>query len=163
MLNLHVLGTIIVDAGCRAASVTIHRVVDTEHGLGKVTSEIMLTTLLNHWSSTMANQILSEPIKEELFEIKDFDVVCLPRAYVLTLILGTRPGKQECLGKPLIQSNSQQFVVARRTPDNVSIQEIFDERTAAHNDLHRNRGFSGATELGPGRLRPDRVRPGLKL
>ena len=32
--------------------------------------------------------------------------------------------------------------MARRTPDSVSIQEIFDECTTAHNDLHRNRGFS---------------------
>ena len=42
MLNLHVLGTIMVDAGNRAASVTIHRVMDTEHGLGNMTGEIML-------------------------------------------------------------------------------------------------------------------------
>ena len=107
VLNLHVLGTIMVDAGSRAASVTIHRVMDVEHGLGNVRSEIKLATLLNHWSSTMANQILSEPIQKELFEIKDFDVVWLPRACVLTL---KRPGEQEFLGKPLIQSNSQQFV-----------------------------------------------------
>ena len=58
----------------------------------------------------MANQILLEPIQKELFEIKDFDVVWLPRAHALTLILEKRPGKQECLGKPLMQSNSQQFV-----------------------------------------------------
>ena len=58
----------------------------------------------------MANQMLSEPIQKELFEIKDFDVVWLPRANVLTLILVKRPGKQEFLGKPMIQSNSQQFV-----------------------------------------------------
>ena len=32
-----------MDAGSRAASVTIHI------GLGNVTSEIMLNTLLNHW------------------------------------------------------------------------------------------------------------------
>ena len=38
-----------VDAGSRAASVTIHRVMDVEHGLGNVTGEIVLTTLLNHW------------------------------------------------------------------------------------------------------------------
>ena len=49
VLNLHVLGTIMVDAGSRAASVTIHRVMDTEHGLGNVTGEIMLNTVLNHW------------------------------------------------------------------------------------------------------------------
>ena len=41
------LGTIMVDAGSRAAPVTIHRV--TEHGLGNVAGEIMLNTLLNHW------------------------------------------------------------------------------------------------------------------
>ena len=49
VLNLHVLGNIMVDAGSRAASVTSHRVMDTEHGLGNVTGEIMLNTLLNHW------------------------------------------------------------------------------------------------------------------
>ena len=49
VLNLHVLGTIMVDAGSRAASVTIQRVMDTEHGLGNVTGEIMLNTLLDHW------------------------------------------------------------------------------------------------------------------
>ena len=32
--------------------------------------------------------------------------------------------------------------MARRSPDSVSIQEVFDECTAAHNDFHRNRGFS---------------------
>ena len=35
VLNLHVLGTIMVDAGSRAASVTIHRVMDTEHWIGQ--------------------------------------------------------------------------------------------------------------------------------
>ena len=31
--------------------------------------------------------------------------------------------------------------MARRTTDSVTIQEIFDECTDAHNDPHRNRGF----------------------
>ena len=39
----------VLDAGSRAASVTIHRVMDVEHGLGNATGEIMLATLLNHW------------------------------------------------------------------------------------------------------------------
>ena len=67
--NLRVLGTIMVDAGSRAASVTIHRVMDVEHELGNVTGEIMLATLLK------ANQKMSERIQKDLFEIKDFDVV----------------------------------------------------------------------------------------
>ena len=37
-------------------------------------------------------------------------MVWLPRVYALRLILETRLGKQDCLGKLWIQSNSQQFV-----------------------------------------------------
>ena len=63
VLNLHVLGTIMVDAGSRAASVTIHRVMDVEHGLGNVTGEIMLATLLNHWVKYYGkpNMVRSDP------------------------------------------------------------------------------------------------------
>ena len=81
---------------------------DTEHCLGYATGEIMLNTLLISGSNTMANQTLSEPIQKELFEIRGSDVVLLPRVSGLTLILGTRPGKQDCLGKHWIPSNSQQ-------------------------------------------------------
>ena len=47
--DLHILGTIMVDFGSRAATVRVHRVMDTEHGLGNVTGELMLEALLNHW------------------------------------------------------------------------------------------------------------------
>ena len=90
----------------------------------------------------MANRILSEPIQKKHFETKDFDVVWLPRAYAMTLILETRPGKQECLGKTLVTIKQSAIRVARRTPDSVTIQEIFDKCTTAHKDLHRKRGFS---------------------
>ena len=103
----------------------------------------------------MANQTLSEPIQKELSEIKDFDVVLLPRASVLTLILGTRPGKQECLEQHWIPSNRQQYVWLGETPDSVTIQEIFDECTAAHNDLHRNWVFSAWQQL-LGKTPPDK-------
>ena len=36
------LGAIMVGAGCRAAVMTIHRVMDKEHGLGIVTGEILM-------------------------------------------------------------------------------------------------------------------------
>ena len=45
------------------------------------------------------------------------------------------------LGKTLDTIKRSEFRVARRTPDSVTSQKIFDECTAAHNDLHRNRGF----------------------
>ena len=90
----------------------------------------------------MANQTLSEMIQKELFDIRGFDVDLLPRGSVLTLILGTRPGKQKCLGKHWIPSNSQQYVWLEELLTVSPIQEIFDECITAHNDLHRNRGFS---------------------
>ena len=77
----------------------------------------------------MANQILSEPIQKELFEIKDFDVVWLPRVYVLTLLLAKRPGKTGVLGETLDTIKQSAIRVARRTPNNVTSQEIFDECT----------------------------------
>ena len=48
MQNVHVLGTTMVDAGSRAAAVTVHRVMDKEHGVGHVTGEILLQTLMEH-------------------------------------------------------------------------------------------------------------------
>ena len=104
VLNLHVLGTIMVDAGSRAASVTIHRVMDVEHGLGNVTSEIMLATLLNHWTKYFGKPDIVRTDPEGAFRDQGF------RRCLATSILGKRPGKQEFLAKPLTQSNSQQFV-----------------------------------------------------
>ena len=46
------------------------------------------------------------------------------------------------LGKTLDTIKQSAIRLARRTPDNVSIQEIFDECSTAHNDLHRNRRSS---------------------
>ena len=74
-----------VDAGRRAASVTIYRVMDIEHGLGNVTGDIMLSTLLNHV---------------------------------------THLGKQECLGRRWIQSDSQQFVWLEELQTVFTVQEI---------------------------------------
>ena len=132
-----------VDAGGRAASVTIHRVMDTEHGLGNVTGEIMLATLLNHWVKYSGKPDIVRTDPEGAFRDQGFRRGLAAKSICLGIdILGTRPGKQECLGKPLIQIKQSAVRVARTTPDNVSIQEIFDECTTSHNDLHRNRGFS---------------------
>ena len=74
-----------VDAGSRATSRTIHRVMDTEHGLGNVTGEIMLNTLLNHWVKHCGKPDIVRTDPEGASEIKNFDVVWLPRAYFLFL------------------------------------------------------------------------------
>ena len=74
------------------------------------------------------------PIQKELFEIRGFDVVLLR---VSDIDPGDASWKTGVLAKHWIPSNSQQYVWLEE-----HLKEIFDERTAAPNDLHRNRGFS---------------------
>ena len=90
----------------------------------------------------MANQILSEPIQKELFEIKEFRRGLVAKSIRFDIGLGEASWKTGVLGKSLDAIKQSAIRVARRTRDNVTIQEIFDERTTAHNDFHRNRGFS---------------------
>ena len=114
VLNLHVLGTIMVDAGSCAASVTIHRVTHTERGLGNVTGEIMLNTLLNEWIKYHGkpNIVRNDP---------------------------ERPFRHQVFRRGAWENTRYHQTVSNTC---VAIQEIFDECTTAHNDPHRNRGFS---------------------
>ena len=98
------------DAGGRAASVTIHRVMDVEHGLVNVTGEIMLATLLNHWVKYYGKPDIVRTDPEGAFRDRGFRRGLAAKSIRLDIDPGKRPGKQEFLGKPLIQSNSQQFV-----------------------------------------------------
>ena len=58
------------------------------------------------------------------------------------------------LGQTLDTIKQSAILVARRTPDSVTIQEIFDECTASHKDLHRNRRF--LWQLLPGKTPSDK-------
>ena len=140
--SIHVLGTIMVVAGSRAASVTIHRVVDTEHGLGNVTAEIMLKNIAESQGQVPLQAKHCQNLSRRNFSIRWFDVVLLPRVSVLTLILGDASWKSGVLGKTLDTIKQSAICVARRTLDSGTVQEIFDECTTAHNYPHRNRGFS---------------------
>ena len=98
----------------------------------------MLATLLDHWVKYYGKPDIVRTDPEGAFR-EDFHVVWLSRAYVLTLILGKRPGKQEFLGKLLIQSNSKQFVWLEEL---LTVSRFKKSLMNAHNDLYRNRGFS---------------------
>ena len=130
VLNLHVLGTIMVDAGSRAASVTIHRVMDVEHGLGNVSGEITLATLLNHWVKYNGKPDIVRTDPEGAFR---------DQRAAKSIRLDTDPGeaswKTGVLGKTLDTIKQSAIRVARRTLDSVSIQEIFNECTTTHNGL----------------------------
>ena len=130
VLNLHELG-IMVDAGSRSASVTIHRVMDTEHGLGNVTSEIMLNTLLNHWIKCYGklDSVRTDP--EGAFRYQGFRRGLADKSTRLDIDPGDATWKTGVLGKTLDSIFQSAIRVARRTPDSVTVQEIVDECTTA--------------------------------
>ena len=141
MLNLHVLGIIMVDAGSRVASVTIHRGVDVEHGLGNVTGEMMLATLLNHWVKYYGKLDIVRTDPERAFRNQGFRRGLATKSIRRDIDPGEASWNPGIPGKTLDTIKQSAIRVDRRTPDSVSIQEIFDECTTAHNDLHRNRGL----------------------
>ena len=57
-----------VDTENRAAAVTIHRVMDTEHGLCTVTGETLLNTLLNHWIKFCGKPNITRTERQETFD-----------------------------------------------------------------------------------------------
>ena len=121
--------------------VTIHRVMDTEHGLGNVTGEIMLTTLLNHCVKYYGRPDIVKTDSQGAFLDQGFRRGLAAKSIRLDIDPGDASWKRGVLGKTLDTINRSAICVGRRTPDNVSIQEIFDECTTAHNDLNRHRGF----------------------
>ena len=88
----------------------------------------------------MANQTLSEP--ERAVRDQGFRRGLPAKSIRLDIDSGDASGKTGLLGKTLDTIKQSAIRVARRTVDSVSIQEIVGECTAAHNDLHRTRGFS---------------------
>ena len=95
------VGTITVDAGSRAASVTTHRVMDTEHGLGNVTSEIMLNTLLNHWVKYYGQPDIVRTDPERAFRDQGFRRGLAAKSMRLYIDPGDASWKRGVLGKTL--------------------------------------------------------------
>ena len=106
------LGTIMVDAGNRSASVTvtIQRVMETEHGLGNVTGEIMLNTLLNHKIKHYGKTSFIRTDREGAFRDQGFRRGLPSKSIRLDIDPGNASWNTGVLGKHWIQSNSQQFV-----------------------------------------------------
>ena len=115
---------------------------DTEHGLGNVTDEIVLNTLLNHWIKYCGKPNIVRTHPEGAFRYQGFRRGLVAKSIRLHIDAGDTSWKTGVLGKTLDTIKQSATRVARRTLDSVTDQEIFDECTTAHNDLHRNRGFS---------------------
>ena len=102
----------------------------------------MLATLLNHWVKYHGKPDIVRTDPEGAFRDQGFRRGLAAKSIRLDIDPGDASWKTGVLGKTLDTIKQSAIRVARRTPDNVSIQEIFDECTKAHSDLHRNQGFS---------------------
>ena len=70
-----------MDAGSRPSAVTVHRIMDTEHGLGNVTDEMILKSLLNHWIKFCGKENIVRMNSEGAFRNQGFDVVLLSKVF----------------------------------------------------------------------------------
>ena len=121
-------------------------------------SEIMLNTLLNHWVEYNGKPDIVRTDPERAFRDQGFRRGLAAKSTRLDIDPGEASWQTGVLGKTLDAIKQSAIRVARRTPDNVTIQEILDECTTAHNDLHRNRGFSVAVAAGKDTDRQDSLR-----
>ena len=75
----------------------------------------------------MANQMLSEPIQKEFFGDQGFRRGLAAKSKRLDIDPGDASWKTGVPGKTLDTIKQSAIRVARRSPDNVSVQDIFDE------------------------------------
>ena len=116
VLNLHVLGTIMVDVGSRASSMTINRAMDVELRLGNVTGEIMLATLLNHWVKYYGKPDIVRTDPEGVFRDQGFRRGLTVKSMRLDIDLGEASWETGVLGKTLDTIKQSATRVGRSTP-----------------------------------------------
>ena len=113
-----------VDAGSRAASVTIHRVMDTEHGLGTVTGEIFFNILLNPWITYYSKPDIVRTDPGGAFRDQGFRRGLAAKRIRLDIDPGDASWKTGVLGKTLDTIKQSAMRVARRTPDCVNSRNL---------------------------------------
>ena len=99
-------------------------------------------TWLNHWIKFYGKPNIVRTNPEGAFRYQGFQHGHAAKSIRYDIDPKDASCKTGVLGKTLDTIKQTAIRVGQRTLDSVTIQEIFDECTAAHNDLHRNRGFS---------------------
>ena len=155
--EVHVKGTLLVDASSRAAVVRIWRAAPRQELLGNVSSLEARQMLQESWFKFYGRleTVMTDPegcFRERLFQewsasknVK-WDLQPAEAAWHI--------GK---LDKVLDVLKNAATRAARRAPENTSCETLLDDCTEAHNELHRRRGYS------PFQLLIGRSPPGLPL
>ena len=126
---------------CRCCDASID-LMDLAHGLGNVTGEVMLNTLLNHWIENYGKANSASTGPEEAFRDEGVRrVSCCEKKFELTLMVARRLERSNVLGKTPNTIKQSAIRVARKPPDSVTVQKIFDETHNSAHIVNMNRGF----------------------
>ena len=102
---------------------TIHRVTDTERGLGNATRELMLNTWLNNWIKYCGKPNIVRTDPEGTCRDQGFRRGLAVKSLRLDIDPGDASWKTGVLGKTLDSIKQAAIRVARRTPGSVIIQK----------------------------------------
>ena len=157
MKEVHVKGTLLVDASSRAAVVWIWRTAPRQELLGNVSASEARRMLQESWFKFYGRPetVMTDPegcFRERLFRewLASKNVKWDPQPAEAAWRIGI-------LDKVLDVLKNAATRAARRAPEDTSCEVLFDDCTEAHNELHRRRGYS------PFQLLIGRSPPGLPL
>ena len=155
--EVHVKGTLLVDASSRAAVVRIWRTALRQELHGNVSASEASQMLQESWIKFYGRPetVMTDPegcFQERLFRewLASKNVKWDPQPAEAAWRIGI-------LDKVLDVLKNAATRAARKAPEDPSCEALFDDCTEAHNELHRRRGYS------PFQLLIDRSPPGLPL
>ena len=155
--EVHVRGTLLVDASSRAAVIRIWKTAPRQELLGNVSSLEARQMLQESWLKFYGRPetVMTDPegcFRDRLFRewLSSENVKWDPQPAEAAWRIGI-------LDKVLDVLKNAATRAARRAPEDTSCEALFDDCTEAHNELHRRRGYS------PFQLLIGRSPPGLPL
>ena len=140
--EVHVKGTLLVDASSRAAVVRTWRTAPRQELLGHVSASEARQMLQESWfkCNGRPETVMTDPegcFRERLFRewLASKNVKRDPQPAEAAWRIGI-------LDKVLDVLKNAATRAARRAPEDTSCETLFDDCTEAHNELHRRRGYS---------------------
>ena len=140
--EVHVKGTLLVDASSRVAVIRIWRTASRQELLGNVSASEARQMLQESWFKFYARPetVMTDPegcFRERLFRewLASKNVRWDPQPAEAAWRIGI-------LDKVLDVLKNAATRAARRAPEDTSCETLFDDCIEAHNELHRRRGYS---------------------
>ena len=164
--HVHCRSSLLIDHGSRTIAVKVQRSGPVKQRLGNSTHQETKATLLSDWFCYYGKPGRVRMDPDGAHRAQEL------KAWLASHGVGYDPEPAEdharigLIERHVGLSKDMASRVARRLPDDVNLQELFDMCCMAHNDLHRNRGASpwqvliGKTPHGEGLISPHDQTPG---